>query len=631
MKTDAIQPVLEKVLNGRYHIIQVLSVETFGQTYIADDSWVIGNPQCLVKHLKPNSKHRKQWQICKRLFQSEAEILKKLGKHDQIPQLIDCFKDNQGFYLVQELVAGQPLSAELASNDDSNKRWSEVQCVELLQDVLGILEFTHRQGIIHGDLKPNNLIRRSSDGKLVLIDFGVARQIDLTPVKQQVSPISSSKAPLGYIPPEQFRGQPYPNSDLYALGMIAIQALTGLNPAQLQTDPDTGEVNWQQEVSVSEPMACVLNQMVLYNFKERYQSATDVRNVLKTLLIRMEEQGVRKEKLTDRLTGESLSGLQRSVTPTDTKPLAGRLYTRESRLALPKVAPLLTGMGAGMATSNALVISFGLYYLLHPTPSNPGLDVLLKAAKEYQAGNLDEAISLAQSVPLDSSAYQESLIALQEWRQEWNLAADQFKAVEQAFNEGRWRDVLKEARKTPNIAVWQQKIEPFVEQAKPELELEAQQLLQQAYQRAALKDFTGALALLKEIPPETPTGIQIQPKLSEYSRKQQIKADSLLQQAYSRASERDFIGALEYLSQIPEETPAYETAQIKMAEYSQKQDFKEEVERQVQLSTNFPKEEFKLTKLPQRSNSAKLSRNLNPGSHLKEVTPKPVAASPAKR
>jgi serine/threonine-protein kinase len=340
---------------------------------------------------------------------------------------------------------------------------------------------------------------------------------------------------------------------------------------------------------------------------------------------------VRKEKFSERSTGESLSGLQRSVTPTDTKPLAGRFYTRESRLALPQVGPLLTGMGAGMATSNALVISFGLYYLLNPTPSHPGLDVLLKAAKEYQAGNLDEAISLAQSVPLDSSAYQESLIALQEWRQEWNLAADQFKAVEQAFNEGRWRDVLKEARKTPNIAVWQQKIEPFVEQAKPELELEAQQLLQRAYQRAALKDFTGALALIKEIPPETPTGIQIQPKLSEYSRKQQIKADSLLQQAYNRASQRDFIGALEYLSKIPEETPAYETAQIKMAEYSQKQDFKEEVERQVQLSTNFPKEEFKLTKLSQRSNSAKGSRNLNPGSHLKEATPKPVAVSPAKR
>ncbi len=300
-------------------------------------------------------------------------------------------------------------------------------------------------------------------------------------------------------------------------------------------------------------------------------------------------------------------------------------YVRELVLSFwPKLPPLMTGIGAGIATSNALGISLGLYTLLHGTTPNSGPDVLARATQQYKAGNLDKAIALASSIPINSPAYQESLIAMQEWRQEWNFAAAQYQAIEEAFNEGRWRDVLEEARKTPNIAVWQQKIEPFVEQAKPELEVQAQQLLQQAYQRAALQDFGSALDLIEQISPDTPTGAKIQPKLAEYSQKQQIKAESLLQQAYQRASQRDFRGALQYLSQIPENTPTSEIAQLKMAEYSQKQDFQEEVERRIALSANLPKEESEFAKPPQPSDFWKASKNLNPGNQLKETSPKPI-------
>jgi serine/threonine-protein kinase len=284
-----------------------------------------------------------------------------------------------------------------------------------------------------------------------------------------------------------------------------------------------------------------------------------------------------------------------------------------------------------MATSNALAISFGLYTLLHSAPSNPGGDLLARATEQYQAGNFKDAIALAKSIPTNSSAYQDSLKARKKWQQEWNTAAAQFKAVEEAFNEGRWTDVLEEAGNTPNIALWQQKIEPFVEQAKLEIEAESQQLLKQAYQRAALDDFTGAIALIEQIPPQTPTGAKIQPKLTEYKQKQQIKADHLLQKAYELASKKDFSGALKYLSQIPNQTPTYEQAQIKMAEYSQKQDIQEEVQRQATLNANFPKEEPNVTELSQRPNSSKASESLNPGNRLQEVTPQTVLATPTRR
>ncbi|MCA1993454.1 MAG: serine/threonine protein kinase, partial [Coleofasciculus sp. S288] len=656
------------------------------------------NPQCVIKHLKPSGNHCKQWHFSQRLFANEVESLEKLGNHDQIPKLIDCFDDNQGFYLVQELIVGEPLLGELPIGKNFGKPWSKAQCVELLNEVLDILEFIHRQGVIHGDLKPSNLLRRTSDGRLVLIDFGRAYQIPLTTGKQQVisrqPPIPPrTRCPLGYIPPEQLYGHPCPNSDLYALGIIIIQALTGLNPAQLKINPHTGEISWQQYVSVSDPIACVLNNMVRQNVKDRYQCASDVRIVLNRLAIRSEEQRMREEESSKRFNFNSPSDLQPPIVPTGAEPLerymhavshlensnsslAGQknaniseasplaksdelqahpvqesstqavsqkqvtesaqetesrdtigkwYYAREIAIAcLPKLPPLMKRVSAGMATSNALAISFGLYSLWYSPPSNPGLELLIRATEHYQTGNIEKAIALAQSIPTDSSVYQESLVTTQKWRREWNIAATQFKAVEQAFNEGRWRDVLEEAHKTPNVAYWQKKIEPFIEQAIPEIELEAQQLLQKAYQRASLKDFTGALSLIEQIPPETPTGATIQPKLIEYRQKQQIKAESLLQKAYQQAAARDFKSALEHLSQIPKGTPTYQQAQVKIAEYSQKQNVKEEAQRQALLASNLRGEEAKPSQLSQRPKSSKRSKNLNPGNHLRETSPQPA-------
>jgi serine/threonine-protein kinase len=185
---------------------------------------------------------------------------------------------------------------------------------------------------------------------------------------------------------------------------------------------------------------------------------------------------------------------------------------------------------------------------------------------------------------------------------------------------------LKEARKTPNIVAWQQKIKPFVEQAKPQLEKEAQQLVQKAYKQASQKDFTGAIASLKQISPDTPTGAKIQPKLTEYKQKQQVKADHLLIQAYEQASKRNFSSALKYLSQVPEDTPAYNKAQAKIGEYSMKQALKEEVQRQAELNARLAKEQLKVAKVSQRSKPSKpkASGNLNPGNQLQEVTPQKV-------
>lgn len=289
-KRRSVETMLGKLLEGRYQLVQVLSAGGFCQTYLAQDTHIPDRPTCVVKHLKPASNSPNSLQTLRWLFTGEAQALKKLGNHDRIPQLLAHFEENQEFYLVQEFVQGHTLSAELPPGC----RWSESQVFYLLQEVLDILQFIHSHGLIHRDIKPNNLLRRQQDNQLVLIDFGSVKQAWTQVVTLQGQRINTFSIGLpatitigtpGYMSTEQERGKPRPNSDIYALGMVAIQALTGLHPTQLETDAETCEILWQHYCRVSAGLADVLNKMVCYNFKDRYQSATEVLEALQPLAI----------------------------------------------------------------------------------------------------------------------------------------------------------------------------------------------------------------------------------------------------------------------------------------------------------------------------------------------------------
>ncbi|MBN3962115.1 serine/threonine-protein kinase [Nostoc sp. NMS8] len=269
--------MLGQLLDGRYQVVQVLGGGGFGQTYIAQDTHRPGFPKCVVKHLKPVTRSPEFLETARRLFSSEAETLEQLGNHDQIPRLLAYFEDNQEFFLVQEFIEGHTLKAELLPNQP----WTENQVIQLLQQVLGILQFIHSHNVIHRDIKPDNIIRRQQDGKLVLIDFGAVKQVQtqLLTIPGQTGATIIIGTP-GYMSTEQGQGKPRPNSDIYSLGIIGIQSLTGVHPINFEEDPDTGEISWQHQANVSFGLASVLSKMVLHHFKQRYQSAAEVLQVL---------------------------------------------------------------------------------------------------------------------------------------------------------------------------------------------------------------------------------------------------------------------------------------------------------------------------------------------------------------
>jgi CHASE2 domain-containing sensor protein len=257
------------LLDGRYQAEHTLGAGGFGVTYLARDIKRPGKPQCVIKQLVPARRDANFVSLARRLFNTEAEILSRLGHHPQIPHLLAYFEHQQEFYLVQEFIDGTPLDREL---EGSTEPWSEVQVLDLLRQLLPVLGFIHSQHVIHRDLKPGNIIRDRHQGKLVLIDFGAVKEIQ--PQIADERNLTISIGTRGYTPPEQYAGQPNYTSDLYALGSIAIEALTNTHPRYLPVDDNTGNLIWRDLATVSPELARILDKMVAYHFKDRYQSAT---------------------------------------------------------------------------------------------------------------------------------------------------------------------------------------------------------------------------------------------------------------------------------------------------------------------------------------------------------------------
>ncbi|MBW4645508.1 MAG: YARHG domain-containing protein [Goleter apudmare HA4340-LM2] len=260
------------LLNDRYQVIRTLGAGGFGETYLAEDSYMPSKRRCVVKQLRPIQNNPQIYQLVQERFQREAAILEELGgASDQIPKLYAYFEADEQFYLVQEWIEGDTLTAKVQKQG----LFSESAVLELLVNLLPVLDYVHSKQIVHRDIKPDNIILRYRDGKPVLIDFGAVRESMGTVVNSQGSPTSSIVIGTpGYMPSEQAAGRPVYSSDLYSLGVTAIYLLTGRQPQQLETDPQTADIIWRQYVGHLSPMiAEVLDRAIAYHPRDRYPTA----------------------------------------------------------------------------------------------------------------------------------------------------------------------------------------------------------------------------------------------------------------------------------------------------------------------------------------------------------------------
>ncbi|WP_333276586.1 bifunctional serine/threonine-protein kinase/ABC transporter substrate-binding protein [Microcoleus sp. N9_B1] len=275
------------ILRDRYRIIGQLGQGGFAKTYTANDALGSpGNPLCVVKEIPPpQSKDGRLLEEAQQQFEREARTLRHLDNCARIPTLIDRFQENEKFYLIQEYIEGNPLNKEIGSG----RQFEESEVIDLLLDILSVLDFVHSQGIIHRDLKPSNLIRCKLDGKIAVIDFGAVKAIGTLAIENGQITQTRAVGTEGYMPAEQWQNQPRFNSDIYAAGIIGIQAIAGLDIEDFLHHKKTGELVWHYStgdrpiVQISDKLKKVLNKMVRYHFNDRYQSVADVLQDLRSL------------------------------------------------------------------------------------------------------------------------------------------------------------------------------------------------------------------------------------------------------------------------------------------------------------------------------------------------------------
>jgi serine/threonine protein kinase len=362
-------------LGGRYQVVSQLGVGGFSQTFLAQDLHLPGHPLCVVKQFKPQIDDPAHLPAARRLFDTEAKVLYQLGEHPQIPRLLAHFEEDEEFYLVQEFVEGEPLAKLLTSsisgrsrnsspgqdsgqnaqqnpgqnsgqNSGLTRQWTEQQVVALLRDILQILTFVHAQSVIHRDIKPSNLIYRQ-DGRIVLIDFGAVKQVSTQLGDPKFGhSLTISIGTQGYMPIEQLSGTPRFSSDIYAVGIVGIQALTGISPKRFTQNHLTGELEWRslprfrandqphqvsngpsdpphsrselEPIQISPEFAAILDRMVCYHFKDRYQTAAEALEALEEL-VRSRLEWV--EGASYLLDESSNDGLKKTLIASDLDPL----------------------------------------------------------------------------------------------------------------------------------------------------------------------------------------------------------------------------------------------------------------------------------------------------------------------
>jgi ABC-type branched-subunit amino acid transport system substrate-binding protein len=214
-----------------------------------------------------------------KLFEQEAELLIQL-KHPGIPKsrVGEYFhaKLNNGkklTCLVMERIPGENLEDWLISNG----KIAQDVAIDWLRQILDILGFVHKRDFFHRDIKPANIIRKPNgkDGKLVLIDFGTAREVTQTVVSgENVSVVLS----IGYTAPEQLDGRAVPQSDFFALGRTFVHLVTGKHPNRLF---NKGRLLWRDKApQITPDLADLIDRLMHPDWRQRMQNTSEIQTQL---------------------------------------------------------------------------------------------------------------------------------------------------------------------------------------------------------------------------------------------------------------------------------------------------------------------------------------------------------------
>ncbi|HVE56465.1 MAG TPA: protein kinase [Pyrinomonadaceae bacterium] len=285
-KAAKLKPLDEgTILNGRYEIVRKIGGGGMGAVYLANDR-NLGGVLRAVKEMVQSYIESEQQDKAVSDFKRESLLLTSL-EHSAIPTIYDYFFDEKEgrFYLVMKYISGGDLAGRLRAAPEG--RIDEKSVTEWAIQIADVLHYLHNHepSIVYRDLKPANVMIDGNSGRVMLIDFGIARWVNKE--EKGVTAVGT----MGYAPPELFSGNVEPRSDIYSLGSTMFHLLTGADPQSnpllifdFQKNPRPRQINSQ----LSDQIEQILIRSVEYNSEARFASAAEMRDALKEHLTNLQ-------------------------------------------------------------------------------------------------------------------------------------------------------------------------------------------------------------------------------------------------------------------------------------------------------------------------------------------------------
>lgn len=261
-------PTMEgEILRDRYEIEEHLFDCLEGESQYRAIDIHLNHKPCLVIQ-----RSNQTWKI-KKQFEREGDNLSRIGRHSQIPELLAYFSEQQHLYLIYEYISGTALTELLRE-----KPWQESQVKSLLKSLLTALEFIQQHNLTHRNINPDNIIQVNN--QWIITDFACIKEINHP--QRSITHSTLAQGVKGYMSPEQHTGMATFASDIYAIGMIGVHALTGIHPRKLRKyNPQTGNKIWRDQAQVSNHLGNTIDRAINYHFCARFQSAKEMLAKLK--------------------------------------------------------------------------------------------------------------------------------------------------------------------------------------------------------------------------------------------------------------------------------------------------------------------------------------------------------------
>ena len=263
----------QALLYNRYSILHIERTNSFNKVFFVLDTYQNPPRSCVIKVFQPIAEKPRIIKWIERNFRKEASRLKQLSQANQyLPEIYTYFNDSKSYYIVRELIEGKTLYEKVQTIGILPVR--EVK--EILVKLLSVLDYLHKQKVVHQNIKPKNIILRS-DRVPMLINFGSIKQIVSTYGFHGDKHIFSSNNSYGYAPSEQAFGRSVPATDIYSLGLTAIYLLTAKNPVDLSVKANSSNFQVPDTIaSLDSKLAMILTRAISHNLSDRYTSAREM-------------------------------------------------------------------------------------------------------------------------------------------------------------------------------------------------------------------------------------------------------------------------------------------------------------------------------------------------------------------